>query len=208
MKKLVIFLLLSLMAMPVAEAKRRETAEEIERKTRNYEGWEWGVSGRLGLVFYEMNHTHIKGQDPMTAYKTLVKMGGNAMIGDGYLINNHWRVGFEAGGQFQYNYVAVPIYATGHYFYGTRKNCLFNFVNLGTNVLFDKGLRFGGLGAAGVGVRLQGPESDHKIDIMIGYQTTLFSPRPVLNPPYSFDKSDVSRIALSQSVFIGVSYMF
>ena len=208
MKRLAILLLITLMAIPVAEAKRRETAEEIARKTRKYEGWEWNASGRFALIFYELDHSRIKGQKPMDVYKSQARLGGNITAGGGYLINNHWRVCFELGAQMQYNYTVMPVYATAHYFYGKRKNCIFNFLNLGTNLLFDKGVRFGGLGAAGVGYRFQGPDSSHKIDIMLGYQTLLLTPRPVIKEPFAFKASDVRRIGLNQSVFIGVSYTF
>ena len=54
-------MLLTLLAIPSAEAKRRETAEEIERKTRKYEGWEQSVSARFALIFYDAKYMHITG---------------------------------------------------------------------------------------------------------------------------------------------------
>jgi hypothetical protein len=208
MKRFILLALLVIMTIPVAEAKRRETEEEIARKTRNYEGWEWGAAGRFNLFFYEMDYMRIMKEEPTVAYKAKAKVGGNLMLNGGYLINNHWRVGVELGAQMQYNYVVAPVYATAHYFYGKRKNCLFNFLNLGTNMLFDKGVRFGATGAGGVGVRLQSPDSDMKFDIMLGYQALLLNPRPVIKEPYGFSPKDVNRKVLNQGVFIGVGVNF
>ena len=101
-----------------------------------------------------MDYMRISGQKGVQAFKSQAKFGGNVMLNAGYLFNNHWRLGVEAGAQIQYNYTSVPVYATLHYFYGKRKNCLFNFINAGTNILFDHGLRFGATGAGGVGYRL------------------------------------------------------
>ena len=75
MKRFIIVALLMLMAVPMAEAKRRETPEEIERKTRHYSGWEWGAAGRVSLVFYEEAHMRILGQPAVRAYKSQAKMG-------------------------------------------------------------------------------------------------------------------------------------
>ena len=208
MKRLLLAVLLLLVAIPSVEAKRRETPEEIERKTRHYSGWEWGASARFGLVFYELDHMRITGESAVKAYQSQTKLGGNIMLNGGYLINNHWRVGLEAGAQIQYNHTVVPIYATAHYFYGKRKNCLFNFLNVGTNILFDKGARFGALGAGGVGFRFQGPEKNHKIDIMVGYQAIMMTPRPYLNGSYSFNAKDVRLQEVNQSVFIGIGVAF
>ena len=102
----------------------------------------------------------------------------------------------------------MPVYATAHYFYGTRKNCLFNFLNIGTNVLFDEGMRFGGIYAGGIGFRFQGMDSYNKIDLMLGYQLLQTSPRPTIKEPYAFDAKDVKLRGTNQSVFIGVSYSF
>lgn len=208
MKRFAIFLILSLLAIPTAEAKRRETPEEIERKTRNYEGWEQSVTGRFALIFYQGTRTEIKGEAPERAYKSQARIGGSFTYGGGYLINNHWRIGAEVGVQPQYNYTLMPAYLTAHYFYGKRKNCLFNFVNIGTNLLFDKGMRFGGLYAGGVGFRFQGMDNYHKIDITLGYQLLHTSPRPVIEPPFSFKAQDVKRRGINQSVFVGLSYSF
>lgn len=208
MKKLLFLLLFIAFIAPQTEAKRRESEEEIARKTRHYSGWEYGVSGRVGLYFYEMDYMRIKGQSGVDAYTSHAKMGGNVMLNAGYFINNHWKLGVEAGAQIQYNYTFVPIYLTAHYHYGKRKNNFFNFLNLGTNVLFDKGLRFGATAAGGVGVRLQSPDSKHKYDITLGYQALLLSPRPVIEGDFSFKAKDVTRIELNQSVFIGFGFTF
>lgn len=208
MKRLMLLVLLALMTIPTAEAKRRETPEEIERKTRHYSGWEWGATGRLGLVFYELDYMRIVGEKPMRAYKSQAKMGGNVMLTGGYLINNHWRVGFEAGAQIQYNYTTVPIAVTAHYFYGKRKNCLFNFVNMGTNVLFDKGLRFGTTFSGGIGYRLQAPDGDMKYDITLGYNALMMNPRPVIKEPFGYAPKDVNRKAFNQMVFVGFGINF
>lgn len=208
MKRFIIVALLMLMAVPMAEAKRRETPEEIERKTRHYSGWEWGAAGRVSLVFYEEAHMRILGQPAVRAYKSQAKMGGNIMLNGGYFLSNHWKLGLELGAQIQYNYTVVPIYVTAHYFYGKRKNCLFNFVNAGTNILFDKGLRFGTTAAGGVGFRFQSPDNNHKIDLMLGYQALMLSPRPVIKHPFGYEPKDVKRIAFNQSVFLGIGISF
>lgn len=208
MKKLLFLLLFIAFIAPQAEAKRRESEEEIARKTRHYSGWEYGASGRVGLYFYEMDYMRIKGQSGVDAYTSHAKMGGNVMLNAGYFINNHWKLGVEAGAQIQYNYTFIPIYLTAHYHYGKRKNNFFNFLNLGTNVLFDKGLRFGATAAGGVGYRLQSPDSKHKYDITLGYQALLLSPRPVIEGEFSYKASDVTRIELNQSVFIGFGFTF
>jgi hypothetical protein len=75
-------------------------------------------------------------------------------------------------------------------------------------VLFNKGVRFGATGAGGVGVRLQSPDSDHKFDIMIGYQAIMLNPRPVIKEPYCYSPKDVNRKVLNQSVFIGIGVNF
>lgn len=208
MKRIAILVLLALMIIPTAEAKRRETPEEIERKTRHYSGWEWGFAGRVNLVFYELDYMRIVGQKPVSAYKSLAKMGGNIMLTGGYHFDNHWKLGFQTGAQIQYNYTTMPILASLHYYYGKRKTCLFNFVDLGTNVIFGKGLHFGATGSGGVGVRLQSPDSDMKYDIMLGYNVQMCSPLPVIKEPYGFDRRDVNRKALNQSVFIGFGITF
>ena len=194
--------------MPTAEAKRRETAEEIERKTRKYEGWEQSVSARFALIFYDAKYMHITGEPAQRSYSSKAHIGGSFTYGGGYLINNHLRVGAEIGIQPQFNYTVMPLYATAHYFYGKRKNCLFNFLNLGTNVLFNKGLRFGATGAGGVGFRIQTPESHCKYDIMIGYQALMMNPRPVIKEPFNYSPKDVNRKRLDQCVFIGFGMTF
>lgn len=208
MKKYILALLAILLIEPVAEAKRRESEEEIARKTRHYKGWELGLAARANLIFYEMDYMRISGQKGVQAFKSQAKFGGNVMLNAGYLFNNHWRLGVEAGAQIQYNYTSVPVYATLHYFYGKRKNCLFNFINAGTNILFDHGLRFGATGAGGVGYRLQSPDGDMKYDITLGYQVLMLNPRPVIEGEFSFDRSDVNRKALNQCVFLGFGITF
>ena len=208
MKRTLLLVLFALLAITSVEAKRRETPEEIERKTRHYSGWEWGAAGRFNLIFYELDYMRVAKQDPVSAYKAHAKCGGSVLLNGGYLINNHWKVGVELGAQIQYDYTVVPIYATAHYFYGKRKNCLFNFLNLGTNVLFDKGLRFGATGAGGVGFRIQTPDSPNKYDIMIGYQALMMNPRPVIKEPYNYNRKDVNRKRLDQGVFIGFGFTF
>ena len=208
MKRAILLLLALIMILPSAEAKRRESEEEIARKTRHYEGWEWGASGRLNLLFYEMDYMHIKGQKSVSSYEAHAKFGGGVLVNGGYLINNHWKVGAEVGVQIQYDYTTIPLYVTAHYYYGKRKNCFFNFLNLGTNALFDKGIRFGATGAGGVGLRLQSPDKDYKIDLTLGYQVLMINPRPELTGDFSFDKRDVSRKRLDQSVFIGIGISF
>ena len=224
MKKFLLIALLFILAIPTVDAKRRESEEEIALKTRHNEGWEWGAAARAAQVFYEMDYMAIKGQSSQMAYKSQAKMGGNILVNGGYHINNHWRVGLEAGVQMQYNYKAIiPVYFTAHYFYGTRKNCLFNFVNLGTNRLFNgvkksdmdvaylddnKSVRFGVTGAGGIGVRLQGKNSSDKYDIMIGYQALMLSPRPVIKGSFGYKPQDVKRLELNQQVFIGLGITF
>lgn len=208
MKKIFIVVLLALMAIPTAEAKRRETPEEIERKTRHYSGWEWGAAARFDLVFYEMDYMRVPNSPAEMAYKSHAKFGGNIMLNGGYFINNHWKVGLELGTQIQYDYTTVPIYATAHYYYGKRKNCLFNFVNLGTNMLLKDGARFGATGAVGVGYRFQSPDNKHKIDVMVGYQALMMNPKPFVKEPFSYKPSDVSRKRLDQCVFIGIGVAF
>lgn len=208
MKRFILILLLALVSIPMAEAKRRETPEEIERKTRHYSGWEWGAAGRFNLFFYELNHMQIKGEPVVRSYKSQARLGGSVMATGGYFFDNHWRLGAEVGAQIQYNYTVVPLYLTAHYFYGERKNCLFNFVNAGTNILFDKGLRFGATAAGGIGYRLQKPDNPYKFDIMLGYQAIMFSPRPVIKEPFGYKPKDVRRAAFNQSVFIGIGISF
>lgn len=208
MKRLVIFLLLTLLAIPTAEAKRRETAEVRERKTRKYEGWEHSFSGRFALILYDATYMKIADEPSQRSYSSKAHIGGSFTYGAGYLINNHWRVGAEIGIQPQFNYIPMPVYATAHYFYGKRKNCLFNFVNVGTNVIFDGGMRFGGLYAGGVGFRFQGMNNRSKIDLVLGYQLLQTSPRPVIKEPYAFDAKDVTLRGTNQSIFLGVSYSF
>ena len=208
MKKYILALLAILLIVPVAEAKRRESEEEIARKTRHYKGWELGLAARANLIFYEMDYMRISGQKGVQAFKSQAKFGGNVMLNAGYLFNNHWRLGVEAGAQIQYNYTSVPVYATLHYFYGKRKNCLFNFVNLGTNLLFDKGVRLGSNCAGGVGYRIQAPDSKYKYDIMVGYQATLLRPRPEMEGIFQYKESDVKRHEFNQGVFIGFTLTF
>ena len=208
MKKILFVVLFALLAIPSAEAKRRETAEEIEMKTRHYKGWEWGASARAHLIFYELDYMRVNRQPAVSAYKAHAKFGGSVLLNGGYFINNHWKVGMELGAQMQYDYTSVPIYATAHYYYGTRKTCLFNFLNLGTNAVFTKGVRFGATGAGGLGVRIQSPDSDLKYDITLGYQALMMNPRPVIKEPYGFDAKDVNRKRLDQSVFIGIGVTF
>jgi hypothetical protein len=197
-----------LFIVPQAEAKRRESEEEIARKTRHYSGWEYGASARVSLVFYDMDYMRIKGEKGVDAYKSQAKMGGNVMLNAGYFFDNHWRLGVEAGAQIQYNYTFVPISVTGHYFYGERKNCLFNFVNLGTNLLINSGMRAGATGAGGVGIRIQTPDSKTKYEITLGYQALMMRPRPDDSGQFGYLNDDVTRSKLDQSVFIGLGVFF
>jgi hypothetical protein len=208
MRKLILLLLAVVMIVPAAEAKRRESAEEIERKTRHYKGWEWGATGNFNLVFYDLEYTRIKGEKGVSDYQSQAKFGGSVMLNGGYFLNNHWKIGAEIGAQIQYNYTVMPIVATAHYYYGKRKTCLFNFLQLGTNVLFNKGLRFGALSAGGVGVRFQNPNNSYKIDLMVGYQALLLNPRPMLKGDFTLSPKDVNRKGLNQSVFIGIGVAF
>lgn len=208
MKKFFVLLLLATLTIPVAEARRRETPEEIERKTRHYQGWEKGVSLRANLIFYELDRTRIVGEKAMRTYTDQAKFGGNVLVNAGYFLNNHWKIGAELGVQMQYNHTVMPIYATAHYYYGTRKNCLFNFLNLGTNLLFDKGVRFGSTCAGGVGFRIQSPDSKNKYDIMVGYQALLMRPRPEMEGSYQFKAKDVKRHEFNQGVFLGFTLTF
>jgi hypothetical protein len=208
MKKTLLLVLFALVALSSAEAKRRETPEEIERKTRHYSGWEWGATGRAQLLFYELDYMRVGSERPVSAYNAHAKFGGAVLLNGGYFINNHWKVGMELGAQIQYDYTTMPIYATAHYYYGKRKTCLFNFLNLGTNVLFKEGVRFGATGAAGVGIRIQKPESRFKYDITLGYQAYMMNPRPVYKEPYTFNTKDLNRKRLDQSVFIGIGITF
>lgn len=215
MKRLLLLLVALVMIVPMAEAKRRETPEEIERKTRHYSGWEWGAQGRFALTFYELNYQKVYNEAPVKSYFAGVKhldsgkamLGGNVMINGGYFIDNNWKVGLEIGGQFQYNHIVVPISAKVHYFYGKRKNCLFNFLGVGTNMLFDKGARFGVNGEGGVGYRMQSPNSKLKYEIVLGYQAIMFNPRPY-GGGYQFRPGDVKFKRLNQSVFIGLGVYF
>ena len=214
MKRFLLLLLAIVLVAPVAEAKKRETAEEIERKTRHYSGWEWGAEGRFGLLFYEMGYTKVYNEKPVTEYFAGVKnadgnamVGGNVMLNGGYFLNNHWKVGFELGAQMQYNHTFVPVSLTGHYYYGTRKNCLFNFVSLGTNMLFNKGVRFGLNGSGGVGVRIQSPESKYKYDLLLGYQAVMLNPRPH-GGEFEFDVKDVKYHRVNQGIYIGFGFHF
>lgn len=209
MRRFTLLALLVLMIAPQTEAKRRESPEEIERKTRHYAGWEFGAAARFDVLFYELNYMRITGEDAVRAYQTQAKFGGNIMLNAGYFLNNHWKLGIEAGAQIQYNKtVVVPIYATAHYYYGKRKNCLFNFLNMGTNILFDHGMRFGSTVAGGVGYRIQKPDAAHAYDIMVGYQALLLNPRPELPGDYSFSKNEVNRKRFNQGVFIGLGITF
>ena len=208
MKRFILILLALAFVIPSAEAKRRETPEEIERKTRHYGGWEWGAIGRFNLIFCDLNYTHIKGEVGVKDYRAQARLGGSVNLNAGYFFDNHWRLGAEIGAQIQYDYTTVPIMATLHYYYGKRKTCLFNFLNLGTNVLFNRGLRFGATGMGGVGVRIQSPDSNQKYEITLGYQALMMSPRPNMNGDFSFKAKDVTRVKLDQSVYIGLGVFF
>ena len=208
MKKLILLLLAMAVIVPSAEAKKRETPEEIERKTRHYKGWEWGASARAHLIFYELDYMRVAKERPVSAYKAHAKFGGSILVNGGYFINNHWKVGMELGAQMQYDYTVVPVMATLHYYYGKRKTCLFNFLNLGTNAVFTQGVRFGATGAGGLGVRIQSPDSDIKYDLMLGYQALMMNPRPVIKEPFGYSPKDVNRKRLDQCVFIGLGVTF
>lgn len=215
MKKLVLLLLAVMMIVPSVEAKKRETPEEKERKTRHYSGWEWGAQGRFNLVFYNMDYTRVNGEAPVKRYYAGVKtesdkamLGGSFSLNGGYFLNNHLKLGLEVGAQIQYNYTFVPISVTGHYFYGERKNCLFNFVSIGTNMLTQRGtVRFGANGSGGVGVRIQSPDSKLKYDIMLGYQAVMLSPAPH-DGDFQFKPKDINYKVVNQSVFIGLGIAF
>ena len=207
MKKAILLLIAALMIIPTAEAKRRETPEEIELKTRHYQGWEWGAQARFDLVFYDMIYSKVYNEAGHQAYGAQAKFGGNVMLNGGYFINNNWKLGLELGAQMQYNYTFMPVAVTAQYFYGKRKTCLFNFLNLGTNVLFQKGMRFGALGEGGVGVRIQSPESKFKYDIILGYQALMLNPRPQ-SGDFQFNNSDINYKKVNQSVFIGLGINF
>jgi hypothetical protein len=208
MKKLILLLLAMAVVIPAAEAKKRETPEEIERKTRHYSGWEWGVNGTFNLVFYDMNYTKIVNEVGVKDYRAFAKFGGNVSLNAGYFFNNHWRLGVQAGAQIQYDYTTIPVVATLHYYYGTRKTCFFNFLNLGTNLLLDHGIRPGATGAAGLGIRIQTPESKQKYEITLGYQTLMMRPRPDDSGYFGYMPKDVKRLKLDQSVFIGLGIYF
>jgi len=91
----------------------------------------------------------------------------------------------------------VPIYATAHYYYGKRKNCLFNYLNAGTNILFEHGPRMGGTFGAGGGYRLR-----------VKDQLSMLSPRPVVNGNFAFDRKDISYKALNQMAYFGIGVTF
>lgn len=215
MKRLLLLLVAVVMIAPMAEAKKRETAEEVELKTRHYSGWEWGAQGRFNLVFYDLSYMKVYNEAPVKEYFAGVKtaddkamLGGTFLLNGGYFINNNWKVGFELGAQVQYNHTFMPISVTGHYFYGTRKNCLFNFVTLGTNMLAEKGsLRFGANGSAGVGFRIQSPYSVLKYDIVLGYQSVMLNPKPH-GGDFSFNSDDVKFHRVNQSIYIGLGVTF
>lgn len=208
MKRLFLLVMLVFLMAPIAEAKRRETPEEIEQKSRHYSGWEWGAAGRVNLLFYNLDKTVIMNQRPSKVYIAKADVGGSVMLNGGYFLSNNWKLGLEMGAYMQRDITMMPAYLTAHYFYGKRKNCLFNFLNVGTNVVFEKGMRFGFTGAGGVGFRLQGKDSNSKIDIMLGYQTNLMRPRPVTEGEFHFKQEDMSRIRLNQSVFLGIGVAF
>lgn len=205
MKRFILLLLAVIAIVPTTEAKRRETPEEIARKTRHYAGWEWSAEGRFNLIFCDTSFEKVLNEPLVMSYNAQAKLGGDVLVGGGYFINNNWRVGFELGAQIQYNYTVMPVAITARYFYGTRKNCLFNFVNAGTNVLFNKGLRFGALAEGGVGVRLQSPDSPLKYDIMLGYKATMLNPRPH-GGDFVADKVNFKKV--NQSVYIGLGVNF
>lgn len=207
MKKAILLLMAAMMIIPTAEAKRRETPEEIARKTREYRGWEWGAEARFDLVFYDMTYSKVFNDAAVQSYAAQAKFGGNVMLNGGYFINNHWKLGLELGAQMQYNYTLMPVAVTARYFYGTRKTCLFNFVNVGTNVLFNKGMRFGTLGEGGVGVRLQSPDSKLKYDIILGYEALMLNPRPQ-SGDYQINNKYVNYKKVNQSVYIGFGINF
>jgi hypothetical protein len=207
MKKVFLLLMAALMIIPTAEAKRRETPEEVELKTRHYQGWEWGAQARFDLVFYDMTYSKVFNDAAVKSYAAQAKFGGNVMLNGGYFINNNWKLGLELGAQMQYNYTLMPVAVTAQYFYGKRKTCLFTFVNVGTNMLFNKGVRFGALGEGGVGVRIQSPESKFKYDIILGYQALMLNPRPQ-GGQYQYNGQDVNFKKVNQSVFIGLGLSF
>ncbi len=210
MKKLVTLLLLLACIATAAEAKRRETPEEAAKRIRNYSGWEFGASGRVNFIFYELQHMKVADEAAVNAHRIPKKqlMGGDILFNAGYFLNNHWKMGIETGVQLQYNGPLVPIYATVHHYYGKRKNCLFNFFNIGTNMLFDHGVRMGGMAGIGGGYRIPVKESKMNVDLMIGYQATLLRPRPTVNGGYAFDRKDIKLQEVNQMVYVGIGVSF
>ncbi|MDE7129032.1 MAG: hypothetical protein K2O07_01725, partial [Alistipes sp.] len=59
MKKSVTLMLLLACIVTAAEAKRRETPEEAAKRIRNYSGWEFGATGRVNFIFYELQHMKV-----------------------------------------------------------------------------------------------------------------------------------------------------
>lgn len=210
MKRLITLILLAAFIAQPADARRRETPEEAAKKMRSYSGWEIGASGRVNFIFYELQRMKIASEDLVSAYRIPKKqlVGGQITFNAGRFLDNHWKIGIETGIQIQYNGPVVPIYATAHYYYGKRKNCLFNYLNAGTNILFEHGPRMGGTFGAGGGYRLRVKDSDMNIDLMIGYQLSMLSPRPVVNGNFAFDRKDISYKALNQMAYFGIGVTF
>lgn len=210
MKKLVTLLLLLACIATAAEAKRRETPEEAAKRIRSYSGWEFGASGRVNFIFYELQHMKVADDPAVNAHRIPKKqlMGGDILLNAGYFLNNHWKIGIEGGVQLQYNGPLVPLYATVHHYYGKRKNCLFNYLNIGTNLLFDHGVRMGGMAGIGGGYRIPVKDSKMNVDLTIGYQASLVRPRPVVNGSYAFDFSEIKLQEINQMVYIGIGVSF
>ena len=80
MKRLFLLVMLVFLMAPIAEAKRRETPEEIEQKSRHYSGWEWGAAGRVNLLFYNLDKTVIMNQRPSKVYIAKADVGGSVML--------------------------------------------------------------------------------------------------------------------------------
>ena len=210
MKKSVTLMLLLACIVTAAEAKRRETPEEAAKRIRNYSGWEFGATGRVAFIFYELQHMKVADEAAVNASRIPKKqlMGGQIALNAGYFLNNRWKLGVAGGVELQYNGPLVPIYATVHHYYGKRKNCLFNYLNLGTNILFDHGMRMGGMAGIGGGYRMPVKDSKMNVDLTIGYQATLLRPRPVVNGNFSFERRDIKLQEINQMVYIGIGVSF
>lgn len=210
MKKFVTLILLLACAVSAADAKRRETPEEAAKRIRDYSGWELGAGGRINFIFYELQHMKVADESAVNAHRIPKKqlIGGDLLFNAGYFLDNHWKIGVETGVQLQYNGPLVPICATAHYYYGKRKSCLFNYVDLGTNILFEHGMRMGGMAGVGGGYRVHVKDSNMNVDFTIGYQALLLRPRPVVYGDFAFDRSEIKYQEINQMVYVGIGVSF